>query len=390
MLQDYLASEEGKALLDAIQEAPGYSQEEISGALISLPKLDFYLPFEEHRESWDGSTAPMVLATIDPDTRPVPGFRSSGAPTFYPGNPAPAPAVAVLALHRAEPKVPSDRDGDHHSFDTAAVLRPLHGVASGYTYLQYVKHTAYMNDAVGSSEIELRFDFYDADGTVHAATSWGPFGLYQGGDADDIHYALFTDIIPDSSMVYIRVRYYEDDSDEGGTNDWIGTEYAYWDDNDLTISTYDHSSPTSMVGQVKLAWVAVDPQELTSLSIPGIQLEESEQVEVTVKAYDQYGYHIPFDDPSHDDVDITSHSIANTGFATVGSATEGNNATMTVTGVSDGTTYLRVTANLRGSVTDSGGVTVTNPCSPPFCPESISRPLIPVVERLLRAVAKDQ
>jgi hypothetical protein len=65
VLQTFVQTASGKALLQAASRKSGVSLKTIETQIAALPTLDFYMPIRAHRQSWQGTDNVAVVATLD-------------------------------------------------------------------------------------------------------------------------------------------------------------------------------------------------------------------------------------------------------------------------------------------------------------------------------------
>lgn len=103
VLQDFARTPEGAQLLSASAASLQTTQSQLASTIANLPSLDFYVPFEAHRLSWNGSSDIIVATTFDPDAAVVTAYGTSGQiVTLEKANGV--PTSPLIMLHPAEPK----------------------------------------------------------------------------------------------------------------------------------------------------------------------------------------------------------------------------------------------------------------------------------------------
>jgi len=93
VLQDVVNTPDGKNLFSAATKS----------AIANLPALDFYLPFEAHRQTWKPATDVYVAVTFDPDAPAITAYGTNGQ-TLTLRQADGVPTVPLIILHPAEPK----------------------------------------------------------------------------------------------------------------------------------------------------------------------------------------------------------------------------------------------------------------------------------------------
>lgn len=102
VLQEFIATPSGDALLRSSAARSGTPVETLRMLIKSLPHLDFYMPGREHRRSWKGERAARVAVTLARDSRHAMSNPANGdaslqqTPQFW--------AQPVFLLHPAERK----------------------------------------------------------------------------------------------------------------------------------------------------------------------------------------------------------------------------------------------------------------------------------------------
>lgn len=81
ILQEYVTTSAGQPLLAALAKRLRKPPGDVIAAMATLPRLDFFVPFREHRLSWRGSDDFLVVATARTSgVAKLPGFTSGGEP----------------------------------------------------------------------------------------------------------------------------------------------------------------------------------------------------------------------------------------------------------------------------------------------------------------------
>lgn len=410
VLQEFLSTPEGAAVLQAAARAAGHEPAEFAALLAELPPMDFYVPSRETRRTWQGTPNVIVLASMDPDAKDGIGFGTDGQELAMPlvrGN----NGTAMLLIHPAESKLPRSRpqargkgdviqtaqDGElaerlvwyYPSGDSVVVdvetaragrdprfsvagaagaqsgtgmtqtgtIRtssvsptPVNPTPSTYAYLDHFD----INFGDGWGNVELRMD----------ARFYGPAGDYLGFarySNDDVAengsqspgIALIAHIPPVDSDARINIDVWEDDSNN---NDNYGNRNLFWFDRDQARSVYKGSAHTA---DVELNWVARARPQLARYTLDGVWMEVGYTSQAVVIARDQYGYKLL----------NQQHSVSSwwTGNAYVATVSPAGGAYATVYGNGVGQTTL--SAQISGTSTVvSAPVTVDEPYVPPCDP----------------------
>ncbi|HEX8904436.1 MAG TPA: hypothetical protein VF771_06325 [Longimicrobiaceae bacterium] len=232
VLQDFAGTPAGGQMVRAIAAANGVSEEVVRGWIGSLPPLDFYVPWAEHRQTWTGTADVVVASNLDPDQPLFTGYAPDGSATQFDAR-AGVPKPAVVYLHAAEPKgvrqqatthnpnlaTISDPDEPIYTVMTISPTDPeptllTQPVATYYGRLYSFKN--YIGDAVGGIELLVK----------HYAGLGGPKisdeVMSEGFFGDGITY-------PDRQMQFATygdtwIKVYEQDSglDEPSKDDFWG------------------------------------------------------------------------------------------------------------------------------------------------------------------------
>jgi hypothetical protein len=107
VLQEFVGTPAGQALVDATATAMGTTVDAVLTTIRELPALDFYVPSRNSRRTWTGSANVALAIDLDTDLSRVTAFTPSGDPTVYDlAHPTAAsnPGSVLFMLHRAEPK----------------------------------------------------------------------------------------------------------------------------------------------------------------------------------------------------------------------------------------------------------------------------------------------
>lgn len=103
VLQQFARTESGQKLIEAASVALELTPKALSLKVASLPELDFYMAFREHRTTWPTSSEVLVGATFDSHAPALQAFDISGdAHELLLENGI--PDTALIVLHPAEPK----------------------------------------------------------------------------------------------------------------------------------------------------------------------------------------------------------------------------------------------------------------------------------------------
>jgi hypothetical protein len=105
VLQDFVATTEGKQIVSYAAAAEGVTTDELLAAIRTLPRLDFYIPSREQRRSWTGTDNLIVTAGLGRNLSTTSGYTPAGVPATRNGTAKAGAAdpVAIL-LQEAEAK----------------------------------------------------------------------------------------------------------------------------------------------------------------------------------------------------------------------------------------------------------------------------------------------
>jgi hypothetical protein len=101
VLQTFVQTASGKALLQAASRKSGVSLKSIETQIAALPALDFYMPIRAHRQSWQGTDNVTVVATID-RKGPFVAYTTTGAAVSL-ASKTRDQLAPLFMLHPAEP-----------------------------------------------------------------------------------------------------------------------------------------------------------------------------------------------------------------------------------------------------------------------------------------------
>lgn len=126
VLQDFLQTTKGRTIARAAAAASGIPFDQLDSRFNALPGMDMYLPFDEHRESWKGTTNLMVGLLLNDDDPTVIAFSPAGTPTLVDGRDG-VPRDPLLILHPAEFKQRRDSNRASTSIGSQVVVVPSPG-----------------------------------------------------------------------------------------------------------------------------------------------------------------------------------------------------------------------------------------------------------------------
>lgn len=179
VLGDFLETEDGAALKAELETQLG-SADKLDRVLGELPEMDFYLPYETHRETWEHANEKlMVVCVLHPDATEATAYTSDKSTKLLdtPEKVYEARQWALFSLHPAEYKFQkADRE--------KSVQQPT--AESGIYMVEVVN---YITDGLfgGASEFYFRtsvdFENYQASEVFHVLPGRRDGGWFH----DDIH-----------------------------------------------------------------------------------------------------------------------------------------------------------------------------------------------------------
>lgn len=104
---EFLAQPEGAALKKAVAKKLG-GADVLNSLLDELPSMDFYLPYETHRQTWEHAKSNLfVTCVLDPDAKEATSYHPDGSTETFTSRQAikEAEIAAMFSLHPEEPKV---------------------------------------------------------------------------------------------------------------------------------------------------------------------------------------------------------------------------------------------------------------------------------------------
>jgi hypothetical protein len=114
VLQEFVNTTAGAKVLAAVAQALGQSLSASKSEVANLQALDFYLPFEAHRQTWKPTADVYVATTFDKRAPSITEYGTNGKVLELPRADG-VPAVPLIILHPAEPKthsMPGNSDPD--------------------------------------------------------------------------------------------------------------------------------------------------------------------------------------------------------------------------------------------------------------------------------------
>lgn len=282
VLQEFVHTPGGRHLVRAAAEATGTTPAALEARIATLPELDFYLPFLEHRTSWRGTGDVLVGATLSPEEPVLLTYGTDGTAMALDSRVG-IPSRPVIVLHPAEPKslrlhpqpdtrgeviqdftdgelsVSVDPGEEMTTLDCDPYARTCFDVGGGggstsadTTLVKdlWVNYTDGFGWA-GSNEVELRTTFYRNGAVIASRTA-----RFEGIANSTWYYpnVLLIHQRPiEGSSDYFRIRVVETDTFD---SDDKGTRNFYTTDNGERRSVIDDGSTleTQSVTTIKLGW----------------------------------------------------------------------------------------------------------------------------------------
>lgn len=106
VLQEFLETPEGSELQGSLSNVLG-GESMLTDLLAEFPNLDFYLPFDHHRETWEHANNNLwAVCEIDPDAKEVTAYHPDGSSRVLNSREQvrQAEISAMFSLHRAKAK----------------------------------------------------------------------------------------------------------------------------------------------------------------------------------------------------------------------------------------------------------------------------------------------
>lgn len=223
VLQEFLESPAGAELQGALSNVLG-GEPMLTDLLGGFPDLDFYLPFDQHRETWEHADGNLwAVCEIDPDAKEVRAYHPDGSSRVLNSREQVRQAAisAVFSLHRAEAKFLRNA--------AATAGTPGMGADKDDWKTGISKIENYQSDGgVTSGDCEF---YFQTDGEIYTSDEvsvQGPAIIYDGGTVvkpgkKTISPSLKVnpDRASDSNHIYVKMM--EDDGFFNGGDDYFGT-----------------------------------------------------------------------------------------------------------------------------------------------------------------------
>ncbi|MEL7835275.1 hypothetical protein [Fodinibius sp. Rm-B-1B1-1] len=111
---EFLSQPEGAALKKAVAKNLG-GEDVLNGLLDELPSMDFYLPYETHRETWEhANNNLMAICVLDVDAKGGTAYRPDGSKKILSSREEVkiAKVAALFSLHPEERKISREQSAD--------------------------------------------------------------------------------------------------------------------------------------------------------------------------------------------------------------------------------------------------------------------------------------
>jgi hypothetical protein len=127
-LGTYLRSKDGRALLEGMASRTPGGESDVFAALAAIRPLEFYMPVQEHRESWTGKGDVLVVSQLV-ESEPIVAFDEGGREVALDRKVAPAqPTLSIVPVETRfdQPMAPAtSRNVRDLSGDAIGTLEPL-------------------------------------------------------------------------------------------------------------------------------------------------------------------------------------------------------------------------------------------------------------------------
>lgn len=107
VLQEFVLTPAGRHMVEAAAKATGTIPEAVLADVRSLPPMDFYAPYRQHRRTWR-ATEDVLVGTFLSDEQPAMNLYATdgGATRYFQGDPVPGrPVLFIRPAERKSPRV---------------------------------------------------------------------------------------------------------------------------------------------------------------------------------------------------------------------------------------------------------------------------------------------
>lgn len=231
VLQQFVRTKPGRKLVEAASAALDLTPQALSLKVASLPNLDFYMAYREHRTTWQTSPEVLVGATFDSRAPALQAFDVYGGSQVLLLEDG-IPDTPLIVLHPAEPKfrrapaslstsdlIESPQERPNKKRAIAASAGPGY-----YLYHYNIQEGDGWNG--GDCEMEFRSWFRDANGLQTNFSTWATSGVQE-----DLGYTPVPDIFLNNtfgSLTFV-LEVWEMDGGSGSLNgnDFYGSRDYY-------------------------------------------------------------------------------------------------------------------------------------------------------------------
>jgi hypothetical protein len=127
VLQDFVATYAARGIVAAAASKLRVSPDRFQRLVADLPRLDLYLPFTQHRLTWEGTPDVVVAVVYDENAPTINAVGVDGSVTTLRRD-AGVPAVPLLIMHPEEPKL--RRDNPQTDVRGTVVQEPTDGTSA--------------------------------------------------------------------------------------------------------------------------------------------------------------------------------------------------------------------------------------------------------------------
>lgn len=270
-LQSYLASGEGRRLLEGAAREIGIAPGELLDRLEARPDLQLFMPNSYQRGTWEGEGPVAVAATADLEAAVasgrVPAWTSGGEAVGIPlSERLRLPTLAVFPARHdfgddAAARLRGAQERDRPTVGRKGVL-PVHGAATLPDGAAAELETAAVADgggfAPGEGSLNDWMDWgscrvasndYDDDGLVDScesalAQTFRPrlvFGVEEGLESRETHWAVRVQDFSERRVFVFYALSYHDDSGHIGDSEWIQLRIG-WENDRWKLNYADYSA----------------------------------------------------------------------------------------------------------------------------------------------------
>jgi hypothetical protein len=155
---EFLDQPEGEGLRQAVASKLG-GEDVLNEILNELPSMDFYLPYETHRETWEHANGNLfVTCVLDPNAEEATSYHPDGSTQTFASRQLvkEAEIAAMFSLHPEEPKI--QRNSSNSGEKGYSILGSRSGKVTQYNEATYVtKIVNYTADGVFGGACEYYF-----------------------------------------------------------------------------------------------------------------------------------------------------------------------------------------------------------------------------------------